>query len=188
MLYPFGETHSQWISVLLRLLQANTSSWVPEGENWVSLLEKCLAQTMLRLKEKFGYEVSKWSWGDSHQIEFGHALAAQRPFDAIFNIGPFVVGGDADTVCQMSIDGEHITNNIAPSFRQIIDTSNWDTSVAMHAPGQSGHLASPHYSDLTEDWLQGEYYTLNWSRAEIDSSAVNTIQFLPWLSKGTDHH
>ena len=121
------------------------------------------------------------AWGEEHQIEFGHALAAQRPFDTVFNIGPFVVGGDADTVCQVSIDRLNSSNNIAPSFRQVIDTSNWDASLAMHAPGQSGHLASDHYGDLSGPWLGGQYYQLNWSQDAVDTSAKKLLQLLPWL-------
>jgi len=31
-------------------------------------------------------------------------------------------------------------------------------SVAMFPPGQSGILGSPHYDDLIQPWLKGEYH------------------------------
>ncbi len=39
-------------------------------------------------------------------------------------------------------------------------------SVMACPPGQSGQLGSPHYDDLIEAWLKGEYYPMLWMRRE----------------------
>ncbi len=176
-LYPFGESHGQWMPVLLRLLQSDRSSWI---EDKSQLLEKSLARTMILLRAKIDDDTASWSWGAKHKIRFGHTLSAQKPLNEVFDVGPFVVGGDADTVCQMSISQDDYANNIAPSFRLLIDTGDWDAALAMHAPGQSGHLASPHYANLSEPWLQGAYYSLNWSSPAVEAGAHNSLQLLPW--------
>ena len=43
----------------------------------------------------------------------------------------------------------------APAIRQILDTSDWDQSIAVNTPGQSGQPASAHYSDLAPLWDSG---------------------------------
>jgi penicillin amidase len=171
-----GESFGQWIVVLLRLMRADDSFWV---SNKIQLLEKCLARAMCRLRSQLGDEPSSWTWA-THKIEFGHTLSPQRPFNDVFGVGPFGVGGDADAVCQMSVDPDDYTNSIAPSFRLLIDAGAWDVSQAMHAPGQSGHLASPHYADLAQLWLRGEYYRLPWRSAAAPSPDEVLLQLLPW--------
>ncbi|HSG14993.1 MAG TPA: penicillin acylase family protein [Anaerolineae bacterium] len=179
VLYPFGESHSQWIAVLFRLLDQEESFWLPPAKARIRILEQGLASTMRELRDAFGDDATRWTWGKNHQILFGHSLSAQPPLDQVFNVGPFIVGGDADTVCQMSISPGDGANNIAPSYRQVIDLGDWNSVLVMHAPGQSGHLASPHYADLAEPWLKGDYYRLNWTEAATEAAAYKTLQLLP---------
>ncbi|UCG24292.1 MAG: penicillin acylase family protein, partial [Chloroflexota bacterium] len=183
VLYPFGESHSQWIAVLLRLLDQEESFWLPSGRERIKILEQGLASTMRELLAVHGDDPAEWKWGKNHRIVFGHTFSAQPPLDQAFNVGPFVVGGDADTVCQMSISPEDGADNIAPSYRQLIDLSNWDSVLVMHAPGQSGHLASPHYDDLANSWLNGEYYQLRWTQASCKSAAEHSLQLRPPIVK-----
>lgn len=183
-LYPFGETHSQWIAVLLRLLAAEETEWLPADPERERLLERCLAKTTVELRSELGPDPQTWSWGRRHQILFGHTLARQQPLDRVFNLGPYTVGGDADTICQMSISPEDGANNIAPSYRQIMTPGQWERSMAMHAPGQSGHLASRHYADLVEFWLNGEYYELPWLSQDVVQTDGNALRLFPPLATG----
>ncbi len=181
-LYPFGETHSQWIAVLLRLLAAEETEWLPASPERERFLERCLAKTTAELRSALGPDHRKWSWGRKHQILFGHTLASQQPLDRVFNLGPYAVGGDADTVCQMSISPDDGANNIAPSYRQVIELGQWETAMAMHAPGQAGHLASRHYADLVKSWLNGDYYELPWQGPEVISTDGDVLRLLPPLA------
>ncbi|MGH2397401.1 MAG: penicillin acylase family protein [bacterium] len=38
-------------------------------------------------------------------------------------------------------------------------------------PGQSGHVASPHYADLVDDFLNLRYRPLLWDAADIEANA-----------------
>jgi penicillin amidase len=181
-LYPFGETYSQWITVLIRQLDTPNSLWLPTGAERDRLLESCLAKTMQEFRRLLGNDPEEWSWGKKHQLTFGHVLSAQPPLDRVFSVGPFVVGGDSDTVNQISISPEDSANNIAASYRQVFAVGDWDTALAMHAPGQSGHLASPHYADLSQPWLEGEYYELGWSQPSQERAAEHTLRLLPAMS------
>jgi penicillin amidase len=84
-------------------------------------------------------------------------------------------------VLQTSIrpDAAYQNNNVSPSYRQIVDTGNLGRSQAMHAPGQSGHLGSPHYGDMIQPWLNGGYFSMTWDWAEIARNCRYRHTFAP---------
>jgi penicillin amidase len=55
------------------------------------------------------------------------------------------------------------------SFRMVVDVGQWDNSVAINTPGQSGDPASPHYRDLAPLWAEGRYFPLVYSRSAVES-------------------
>ena len=55
------------------------------------------------------------------------------------------------------------------SFMIIADTANWDNSVGLSNPGQSGDPDSPHYRDLFELWARNKYFPIFYSRSKVDS-------------------
>lgn len=59
----------------------------------------------------------------------------------------------------------------------VADISNWDNSVGLNAPGQSGNPDSPHYRDLFELWAQGKYFPIFFSRAKVESvtESISTL-------------
>jgi penicillin amidase len=59
----------------------------------------------------------------------------------------------------------------APSFRQIVDLSDLSQSVAVIPPGQSGQLGSPHYDDLIDPWIEGEYFPVLWTKDQIEKAS-----------------
>ena len=54
-----------------------------------------------------------------------------------------------------------------PSYRQIVDLSDWTKSVFMHTTGQSGNVFSNHYDDLIERHLAMEYLPMTFGRADV---------------------
>ena len=55
------------------------------------------------------------------------------------------------------------------SLKIIADTEDWDNSVGLNTPGQSGDPDSPHYRDLFELWAQGQYFPVAYSRKKVES-------------------
>jgi penicillin amidase len=45
----------------------------------------------------------------------------------------------------------------------------------MFPPGQSGHLGSPHYDDLIEPWLKGDYHPMLWTREQVIENAEGRL-------------
>jgi penicillin amidase len=178
-LYSTNELQGHWPVVALRLLDNPQSKWWDNEEHLVRTLTKSLADTTRYLEHKLGNNPAYWYWSRIHEIKFDHTLANNPLLDAIFSLGPFPIGGDQDTIAQSSILNEVPGDNIAASYRQIIDLSDLSRSIAMHAPGQSGHLGSSNYSDLVHPWLNGSYYEMSWDIADSISTPEHLLEMLP---------
>jgi penicillin amidase len=61
----------------------------------------------------------------------------------------------------------------------VLDVGNWDNSLAMNTPGQSGDPSSPHYKDLFPMWAQDEAFPLLYSRNKIEQAAEKRIELVP---------
>ena len=59
------------------------------------------------------------------------------------------------------------------------DVGDWDNSVCINAPGQSGDPGSPHYGDLALLWARGEYAPLLYSRARVEEATVARVRLVP---------
>jgi penicillin amidase len=110
------------------------------------------------------------------RVTFRHPLGITQAAGRLFNIGPFAHGGYADTVLSFSTRSNV---DIGPSFREIIDVSDWDRSVATNAPGQSAWPRSPHFADLAKLWAAGEYFPLSFSESAIQKNAESTLTLRP---------
>ena len=160
-------------TILLRLLDNPDSWWVQQAGGREVVIQRGLKKTITWLRENLGTEESQWTWGKLHQITFAHSMSLRKPFDQVFDRGPYPIGGDTDTPLQTAMlpDAPYDNKAWAPSFRQIIDLGDLSKSRVIHPPGQSGHIASPHYDDLAQLWLDGEYHPMLWTREQVEAEA-----------------
>ena len=59
------------------------------------------------------------------------------------------------------------------------DTEDWDNSVGMNTPGQSGNPDDPHYRDLFELWARGKYFTVAYTRKKVESVKESVTRLEP---------
>ena len=179
VLYAINEMHGLWPATIVRLLDKPDSDWWAPDYDQAGVLVSCLAETAAYLQGKLSPKSSGWQWGKLHQLKFNHIMATQLALDRVFSHGPFPVGGDPDTVAQTSVVRDDPGDNIAASYRQIVDLGDLASSVAMHVPGQSGNLASPHYGNLIQPWLDGLYYPMTWTEEQVINRTVEHLSILP---------
>ena len=120
------------------------------------------------LVERLGPNPDDWAYGQTayHHITIGHALgkAVNSALRGRLEVGPFPRGGDSFTVNNTGTEDEQ---TVGASFRFIADLSDWDRSLGVNTPGQSGDPADPHYRDLARLWADGEYFPVLYSREKI---------------------
>ena len=173
LLLSSNEFYGHDTVTMLRLLDNQNSWWVQNAGGKSEVVNKSLKQAVNWLIGELGSDMSTWHWGKIHRANFQHALSLQKPLDHVFNRGPFPIGGDTDTPCQTAMFPNDPYNNQAwaPSFRQIVDLSDLSQSVAVIPPGQSGQLGSPHYDDLIDPWIAGEYFPVLWTKDQIEKAS-----------------
>src|SRR5206468_763275 len=122
------------------------------------LLARSLHEAVAELTTRFGADPAGWRWGQEkyHHALIRHPLAdVKTDLRSTFNVGPRPRGGDSFTVTATG-SGDNQTSG--GSFKIIVDTANWDDSLGLNNPGQSGDPQSPHYRDLFDLWSRGKYF------------------------------
>lgn len=177
LLLSASEFYGHDTTTLLRLLKDPRSWWMEQASGREALIHKSLKEAVEWLRAELGPDPEAWQWGKIHRVVFPHTLGLQKPLDQVFNRGPVPIGGDTDTPCQTAFHANDPYDNKSwsPSFRQVVDLGDLSRSLVIIPPGQSGHLASPHYDDLLEPWLKGEYHPMLWKREEIEKQAEGRL-------------
>jgi penicillin amidase len=150
------------------------------------LLVRSLAEAVDELTKKLGADMNGWQWGQEkyHHALIRHQLAEIAPPElrAQLNVGPYPRGGDSYTV---SATGNADNQTSGGSLKIIVDTENWDNSLGLNNPGQSGDPASPHYRDLFAIWSRGEYFPIFFTRAKVESVTEDGQQLTPGARSDT---
>jgi penicillin amidase len=124
--------------------------------------------------------MAAWRWGSLHKARFAGRLALIPDLAELFTAGEVEVGGDEQTVNQGLFEpGWSYDVVVAPSWRQVLDLSDWDASIGTHTVGQSGNPASPHFADLLPLWGKGEHHPLPFSRQAVERQAASTLRLAP---------
>jgi penicillin amidase len=139
------------------------------------LILEALAAAADDLRGKSSNE--RLAWGRVHTVTFAHPLGISDRPARRFNVGPFAASGYSETVLSISSPGSG--RSIGPSFRAIFDLGDWDRSLAMNAPGQSGSPGSPHFGDLAAGWAAGQYFPFAFSDRAVQANAQNTLMLVP---------
>ncbi|WP_449282205.1 penicillin acylase family protein [Leucobacter sp.] len=147
-----------------------------------SLVEETLRAARADIERLLGPEREQdWSWGRLHHSAVVHpAFEARRAeVDASWaGMGPIPRGGSGDTVGMAGYDAA-FRQSIGSTFRMVLDVGDWDRSLAMNSPGQSGDPRSPHYGDLFAPWARGGTFPLAFSAEAVDRHTVQVIRLEP---------
>ncbi len=102
------------------------------------------------------------TWGVAHKRQFPHPLLRDFDLPAVER------SGGAGTV---EADGA--------TYREILDVANWDRSLAINVPGQSGQPGSPYYGSLLKMWADNEYFPLAFSQKAVTAAAAHRLTLRP---------
>ncbi len=150
------------------------------GMSWQEVIMTSLKEAWDFLRENQGTDPSKWEWRNLHKQTFIHNLGRKPPHDRTFNIPSVGIGGDGSTVFNAGVAyRSNFATNVGVSFRMILDFADFNRSVWVLPPGQSGHPGSPHYSDGIQPWLNVKYHPMLWNWDDIRDKQEGTLELLP---------
>ena len=144
------------------------------------LLKESLAESLVELENKLGKNRNKWQYG---QADYKHAyfrhplsLALSEEWRPLLDAGPVPRGGYSFTP---SANAYGDNNSSGASFRIIVDTGDWEKTMGINTPGQSGNPSSPFYKNLFPIWAGDGYFNVPFSYDIIVKRSVETLLFKP---------
>jgi penicillin amidase len=159
------------------------------GENPSTRRDEILASALRAARQdlarRLGPDPQGWQWGRLHEIYFRHALDQRSPAARdLLDLPPRARPGDEFTVNATGVPADSWEQVAGASYRQIIDLGDWDKSVAVNAPGQSGQPTSRHYDDLAPLWDTGRYFPLSYSAHAVESVQADELILSPQSRTG----
>ncbi len=180
ILLPVNELLGNAIEAIFNILKNPSSKWVKSKKEALNIIENSMVETCIWLENNLGNDPMNWEWGSIHTATFIHSFSQNKILDKIFSLGPFPIGGDTDTVHQTAYNPNSPFKATAwsPVNRFYYDIGEWDNSLTILPPGQSGVLGSKHFDDMLIKWYKGEYIPLYWSKKIVKKNAVKTLKFI----------
>ncbi|MGV9195439.1 penicillin acylase family protein [Microbacterium sp. MC2] len=181
-------SQSRMFEVVDRLLDDPESSWWTNTEIGVTGQREMLARSAedaySRLSELQGTNTAQWNWGRLHALTLTHGTfgtSGIAPIEALFNRGPFPVGGGAsvvDATGWVLASGSFETVTL-PSLRMTVDLADLDASRWNNLTGASGHAFHPNYTDQTEAWQQNRQTPWLFDLDRLRDAATHTLVLTP---------
>ncbi|HKD01115.1 MAG TPA: penicillin acylase family protein [Terriglobales bacterium] len=168
-----------WNPATVLHVLSNPEAFGMNASDTPRLLTESLKTATARMNQLEGSDPGAWSWGRLHTVKFRHALDQATEAKPLVNLGPVPRPGDEYTVNATGYWGGSFEQVSGASYREILDTSDWDQSLAVNTPGQSGQPGSPHYPDLLPLWDQGQYFPLSYSREAVERATTDRLTLEP---------
>ncbi len=144
------------------------------------LLLSTLQAAVAVLEAKLGSDQRKWQYGQEkfHHVTIKHPMSEAVSADVrkTLDVGPAPRGGYHHTP---GVTGSGDNQSHGATFRFIADTQDWDRTLGINSPGQSGDPESPYYSNLFELWANDKYFPVYYSRKMIEDSAREKLVLTP---------
>ena len=143
-------------------------------------LKTSFEQAIRALELKLGKDTLNWQYG---QAAFKH-ITMEHPLNNILNkewkskltVGSLPRGGNSFTPGSTGGTDNQLSG---ASFRVIIDTGDWDKTVMINTPGQSGDVSSPFYQNLFSLWANDQYFPAYYSKDKIRKTTVQISMMNP---------
>ena len=186
-LWPVGG--DRWNAVVLGLLEQPRNLWWDDVntanviESRDDILRLAMTNARKEITSLMARDVDEWSWGRLHTVTLRNqtlGTSGTKPVEALFNRGPYEVGGGPAVVNAMSYDttkGYTVTS--APTMRMVVNLGNLDQSRWVNQSGVSGHAFHANYADQTELWAGNRTWPFVASRAAVEARTEQRLELLP---------
>ena len=144
------------------------------------LLINALEKAVASLSKKLGSNMEDWVYGQSKykHVKLTHPLNTflSNELKKQMNTGLLPRGGNGQTP---GSTGSADNQGSGASFRLLVDTKDWDNTLMINSPGQSGNPASPFYKNLFETWANDQFFPAYYSKDRIRTVTKEQLNLLP---------
>jgi penicillin amidase len=151
-------------------------------ETCTEMARLALDEALVELEEAYGNRIEAWRWGAAHQALHRHQTLGTIPVVRnLVNIRGETPGGDHTLMRgQTAVTGPEPYLNIhGAGLRAVYDFADPDASVMIIATGQSGHVLSRFYDNLSGLWRRGEYIPMSLDAEFARAGAAGTTRLEP---------
>lgn len=171
------------MSTIIQHLENPTSYFGNDAfEQRNKLLMVALEKAVASLQKKLGPQIKDWTYGQSKykHITMEHPLASlvNKKLQKKLNLGPLPRGGNGQTPGSTGGTDNQMSG---ASFRILIDTKDWDNTLMINTPGQSGDPRSPYYGNLFKTWANDAYFPAYYSKDKILAVSKEQLLLSPKL-------
>jgi penicillin G amidase len=151
-------------------------------ETRTQIFEKSALSTLELLHKTCGSNPEEWTWGKIHTLTHAHPLAAVKPLDKFFNVGPYPVDGGSEVINNLSFSLDttgYFPVTSGPALRKVMDFSNIETGETISPSGQSGNVMSAHYDDQGKMFASGKTRKMLMNRTDIEGQSSQRLLLKP---------
>lgn len=167
------------------ILKNESSAWwddvgTTQTESKNDIIRQSLIDAIDELENTYGNNAANWQWRNLHNVTFSHTFSSVSPLlGKVLDIGPYSIGGDGTTIFNTEYSfTKPYKNVLGPALKYIYDFSNPDEFHFIMPTGQSGYFLNDHYDDMTENWLRGNYITVNINTVDIASRSYSLLELV----------
>ena len=186
-LWPVGG--DRWNAVVLGLLKQPRNLWWDDvttpavTESRDDILRLAMTNARKEITSLMARDTDEWDWGRLHTVTLRNqtlGTSGIKPIEALFNRGPYEVGGGPAVVNAMAYDTtQGYTVTSAPTMRMVVDLGNLDQSRWVNQSGVSGHAFHRNYADQTELWARNETWPFVSTRAAVEARTEQRLELVP---------
>lgn len=171
---------SQWMGLmnlldpaLFSVFENDAGPWAPPAVRATLLCEAM--EDAARDLQRLGLNLDS-RWGAFHKLTLKHPAGGTPALAATFNRGPYPIHGGPYSV----VSGQYLHRRPGPmsvgqSYRQVVDLGDIGAARMITFGGQSGHVGSPHYDDLTPLWLDGRTVPMHLEEPPPDATLLTLL-------------
>jgi penicillin amidase len=159
---------------LQRMLTERPAAWLPaEYKSYDELLVAAADESVKQLEKETGSaKIEDWQWKRFDSLEMLHPLGREGWLKKLFSITGKPQSGTA-------FSPRAATKHHGPAMRMVASVGDWDNSLMVIPGGESGQLASSHYSDQFEYWYEGKPAVAPFSEAAEAAVRKHTLTLKP---------
>ena len=179
----------RWNAVVADLLDQPRNLWwddvsTPDvTETRDDILLAAMTTARKEITSLLARDTDEWQWGRLHTVTLRNQTLGKsgiKPVEAMFNRGPYPVGGGPAVVNAMAYDnrvGYTVTGG--PTMRMLVDLGKLDQSLWVNQSGTSGHAYHRNYADQAELWARNLTWPFVSSRGAVETRMEYRLELVP---------